>query len=67
MLDIVALKNVLAGKNQSEIASKLGMSQSCFSNKVNNRRLFRIEEALKLAEVLNLNVDDMRKLWKGDK
>ena len=45
----------------------MGLKFPAFSAKVNGKRDFKVEEALKLAEILNLDLEDMRRIWKGEK
>lgn len=42
------------GTNQKKIAELLGVSQCTISQKINNKRPFFVEEAIKLAEFLEI-------------
>jgi plasmid maintenance system antidote protein VapI len=46
-----------------EIAKAIHLSPSTFSQKVKGQRKFTIDEALNLAEVLQLNYVDFKKIW----
>ncbi|HCX0659232.1 TPA: helix-turn-helix transcriptional regulator, partial [Staphylococcus aureus] len=54
----------LKGTNQKEVAKAIGMSRSLLSIKINriNGRDFTTSEAKKLADHLNVKVDDFFKL-----
>lgn len=43
------------GKNQKDLAELLGIKQSSVSLKINNKRPFFVDEALKLAEYLGID------------
>lgn len=64
-LDVVALDRLLEDKKKSDIARKMLLTTTSFAQKKNGQRRFTVEEALKLAEILGLTLDDMRELWKG--
>lgn len=51
---------VSSGLKQSEVAEMIDMDRSLFNLKVNRKkgRDFYFEEAIKIAEVLNVKVDD---------
>jgi len=42
------------GVRQGEIAAELGIKQSTLSLKINNKRPFFLEEAIKLASILDI-------------
>jgi plasmid maintenance system antidote protein VapI len=46
-----------------EIAKAIHLRPSTFSQKVKGQRKFTIDEALNLAEVLQLNYVDFKKIW----
>jgi predicted metal-dependent phosphotriesterase family hydrolase len=49
--------------SDEEIANKIGLKKSSFSQKKNGQRNFTIEEAIDLAELLNLNYVDFKQIW----
>lgn len=49
------------GIKQEEIAEKLGMDQSTYSNKEAGRRAFKVEELFKLEVILNTTISEMYK------
>lgn len=51
---------------QNDIARKLGINYTNFSRKLNGERKFTIEEALKLAELLQINYTDFKQIWGND-
>lgn len=51
---------------QNDIAKKLGINYTSFSRKLNGERKFSIEEALKLAELLQINYEDFKQIWGDD-
>lgn len=65
MLNVVVLKQFLNATpmTQNEIARKMGIGQSLFSMKVNGQRRFSVPEAIKLAEILQLNFEDFKQIW----
>lgn len=65
MLNVVVLKQFLDATpmSQKDIASKLEMAESTFSLKATGKRKFTIEEALDLAELLNLQYCDFKEVW----
>jgi len=65
-LDVEALESKMCGKTKSEIAKALKMSLSRFSQKTTGLRRFTVEESLELANVLDLTIEDMREVWKGE-
>ncbi|MTP85145.1 helix-turn-helix domain-containing protein, partial [Turicibacter sanguinis] len=42
------------GLTQKEVSRKLGLAQPTFNQKLNNIRVFDLEEAEKLQEILNI-------------
>lgn len=67
-LDVVSLKELIkdSKKTQTEIAEEMKMSTSQFSQKVNGARRFTVPEALRLAEILKLDLKGLKNLWKGE-
>lgn len=67
-LDVVSFKKLIkdSKKTQNEIAEQIGLTASQFSQKANGIRRFTVPEALKLAEVFDLSIEDLRQLWKGE-
>jgi DNA-binding XRE family transcriptional regulator len=65
MLNVVVLKQFLDAfpMSDEEIANKIGLKKSSFSQKKNGQRNFTIEEAIDLAELLNLNYVDFKQIW----
>lgn len=67
MLDVVVLDKILdsAPMKRKTIAKSLGVGFSTFSQKANGHRKFTAEEAIQLAELLGLSLDDLKAIW-GD-
>lgn len=57
------IKNIRENKGikQSELAEILNISQSALANKEAGRRLFTVEEVLKLEELFDISIKDMFK------
>lgn len=51
---------------QNDIAQKIGLKASVFSLKLSGDRKFTIEEALRLAELLQINYTDFKQIWGND-
>jgi len=47
------------GLKQNYVASRIGIDQNRFSDLVNGRRQIRVEEALILADMFDLDVEDV--------
>jgi plasmid maintenance system antidote protein VapI len=47
------------GLKQNFVASRIGIDQNRFSDMVNGRRQIRVEEALILADMFGLDVDEV--------
>jgi transcriptional regulator with XRE-family HTH domain len=65
-MDKVALlksKRVAKGIDQREMAQRLGMAISSYSFKENNIDQFRVAEARRVSEVLNLTHDEERMIF----
>lgn len=45
--------------SQSEFAETMGMSLDCMSAKLNGRRQFTLQEALRVSELLGVRVEDI--------
>jgi hypothetical protein len=54
------LKGAIVGKGKTyeECARGLGISVTAFSNKINGKAGFKVEEAAKLSELLDLTKED---------
>lgn len=68
MLNVVVLRQFLNATpmTQNEIARKMGIGQGLFSMKVNGQRRFSVPEAIKLAEILQLNFEDFKQIWRNE-
>ena len=51
--------------SQNEIARAMNIGQGLFSMKVNGQRRFSVPEAIKLAEILQLNFEDFKQIWRN--
>ena len=45
------------GKKKADMASALGMSETSFGMKLNEKREFTLNEARKIAEMFNVSID----------
>ena len=65
MLNVAVLEQFIEATplQKCEIAKAIHLSPSTFSQKVKGQRKFTIDEALNLAEVLQLNYVDFKKIW----
>lgn len=65
MLNVAVLEQFIEATplQKCEIAKAINLSPSTFSQKVKGQRKFTIDEALNLAEVLQLNYVDFKKIW----
>lgn len=67
MLNVVVLRQFLDAMpmSQKEIARAMNIGQGLFSMKVNGQRRFSVPEAIKLAEILQLNFEDFKQIWRN--
>lgn len=65
MLNVAVLEQFLEATplQRCEVADAIHLSPSTFSQKVKGQRKFTIDEALNLAEVLQLDYVDFKKIW----
>ena len=47
------------GLNQKKVAKKIGVSPSEFSKIINNDRPFKVNHLIKIAEVLDMKIEDL--------
>lgn len=52
-----------AGISKREIAAQLGVSEQAFYNKMNGKAEFKNSEILKLAEMLNLSMNEVNLIF----
>lgn len=48
-----------SGMSKKEVAQKMGVSQTVLSRWINNHTMPSLENAFKLADILNCKVDDL--------
>lgn len=57
MINSLKLKSLilLNGYTQNDLASSIGISSQAFNLKINNKRSFKINEVMRLCELLDIN------------
>ena len=53
----------MAGKTQPEMANELGMTTKSYNHKENNKAPIKVEEALNIALILGMTLDDVNDIF----
>lgn len=62
MANMQKLKGIMAesGYTQRSLSKKIGMTASTFSNKINGKAPFNVDEACKICDVLGINEPNVK-------
>lgn len=65
MLDVVLLESIIneSGMTQKQVAKAIGVKESNLSQKLSGQRSFKIREVFALADLFNLSLLDLKKIW----
>lgn len=62
-LRLLKSKRVLNGFTQEQMASKIGINTKSYNMKENGKNKFSLEEAAKVSETLELNLDEFNEIF----